>query len=145
MRKTFIAVITFLFLLSFNSFAKGKSEDLNPAKMKKVTTEILELFVSGKSAELKQYISEDWLDSKRLDIKKYKINNYSPEQYEVLFASGDICIATFGGKEWKHLAAFKFTEEYGLYKVVPRGISESSSDYIDPWFYVKDYVCSKDN
>jgi hypothetical protein len=30
-----------------------------------------------------------------------------------------------------------------MYRVVPRGISEASKDYIDPWWSVKDYLCSE--
>jgi hypothetical protein len=26
---------------------------------------------------------------------------------------------------------------------VPMGISTVSSDYIDPWWYVKDYICTE--
>lgn len=143
MKKILIPFLTLLFLLSLRLYAVERTEDLSSAKMIQTTKEILELFKNGKSDKLKDYISEDWLESKHLNIKKYKVNNYTPEFYEVLFASGDICIATIGGSSWKHLLAFKFTEERGQYKVIPRGISDVSSNYIDPWQYVKDYICSE--
>lgn len=124
-----------------------KADDLNKKKMEQVTKEILDQMVKGDNAseKLRKYISEDWLEGKRLNVKKYLINNYSPENYEIVFTGGDICVATIGGKSWKHLLVFKFTEEYGKYKVIPKGISEASSEYIDPWNYVKDYICSYDD
>jgi hypothetical protein len=124
-----------------------KADDLNSKKMEQVTREILDLMIKGNDPgeKLRKYISEDWLESKKLNVKKYKINNYSPEEYNIIYSGGDVCVATIGGSSWQHLLVFKFTEEYGAYKVIPRGISEASSDYIDPWNFVKDYICSTDN
>ncbi len=140
--KFTIAVLLIMFAVNVNI----KADDLNKNKMEQVTKEILEMMVKGDntSEKLRKYISEDWLDSKKLNVKKYLINNYSPESYEILYAGGDVCVATIGGSSWQHLLVFKFTEEYGAYKVIPRGISEASSEYIDPWNYVKDYICSSD-
>lgn len=137
-RFTYLAI---LIALIINITAKA--DDLNTKKMEQVTKEILEIMVKGDNAgeKLRKYISDDWLDNKRLNVKKYLINNYSPETYEILYASGDVCVTTIGGSSWQHLVIFKFTEEYGMYRVVPRGISEASNDYIDPWIYVKDYIC----
>ncbi|MBL8016186.1 MAG: hypothetical protein JNK43_02860 [Ignavibacteria bacterium] len=142
-RKLTIFVFLVALVFSFGT----KAEELNSKKMEKTTKEILDLMVKGDdpSAKLRKYISEDWLDSKRLNVKKYNINNYSPESYNIVYSGGDICVATIGGSSWQHLLVFKFTEEYGQYRVIPRGISEASSDYIDPWNYVKDYICSSDN
>ena len=138
-------VLTFLLICA----AFSNADDLNKKKMESITKEILEVFVNDsygeKSDYLRKYISEDWLERKRLDVKKYKINNYSPDQYEILYSGADICVATIGSTSWLHLVVFKFTEEWGKYYVVPRGISEASSDYIDPWFFVKDYICDKND
>ena len=138
--KFTIALLLFIFAVNVNI----KADDLNKKKMEQATKEILEMMVKGDNAseKLRKYISEDWLESKRLNVKKYLINNYSPEFYEIIYSGGDVCIATIGGSSWQHLMVFKFTEEYGAYKVIPRGISEASSEYIDPWNYVKDYICS---
>lgn len=135
---TLLALI-FVFAVNLQTLA----EDLNSKKMEQVTKEMLDMMVKGSDAsnKLRKYISEDWLESKKINIKKYLINNYSPETFEIVYSGGDICIATIGGSSWQHLLVFKFTEEYGAYKVIPRGISEASSDYIDPWNYVKDYLC----
>ncbi len=124
-----------------------KADDLNSKKMEQVTREILDLMIKGNDPgeKLRKYISEEWLEGKRLNVKKYKINNYSPEAYDIIYSGGDVCIATIGGTSWQHLLVFKFTEEYGAYKVIPRGISDASSDYIDPWNFVKDYICSTDD
>jgi len=142
-RKTI--VITFLLICA----AFINADDLNTKKMEKITKEILDVFVSTtiseKSDYLRKYISEDWLDRKKLDVKKYKINNYSPDHYDIIYSGGDVCIASIGGSSWVHLLVFKFTEEGFNYKVVPKGISTASSNYIDPWYYVKDYLCSLDN
>ncbi len=140
-RFTFLAI---LLALAINFSVKA--DDLNTKKMEQVTKEILEIMVKADNPgeKLRKYISDEWQDNKKINVKKYLINNYSPESYEVLYASGDVCIATIGGALWKHLLAFKFTEEYGMYRVVPRGISEASNDYIDPWSYVKDYICNSE-
>lgn len=132
--------LALIFALNINV----KADDLNKKKMEQVTKEILDMMVSGNntSEKLRKYISEDWLEGKRLNVKKYLINNYSPESYNIIYSGGDICIATIGGSSWQHLLVFKYTEEYGQYKVIPKGISEASSEYIDPWSYVKDYICS---
>lgn len=126
--------------------ANIKADDLNTKKMEKITKDILEVFVDNKIGEksdyLRKYISDDWLEKKRLNVIKFKINNYSPEYYNILYTGGDICVALIGGSSWLHLLIFKFTEEGTSYRVVPKGISEASNDYIDPWFYVKDYLCS---
>ncbi|HEY3250003.1 MAG TPA: hypothetical protein VGK25_02685 [Ignavibacteria bacterium] len=136
-------ILTVLFICA----AVIKADDLNTRKMEQVTKEILEIFVSDKytdkSTPLRKYISEEWLDQKKLNVKKYKINNYGPQFYNIIYSGGDVCIATIGSESWLHLIVFKFTEEFGNYRVVPLGISKASSDYIDPWFYVQDYVCSE--
>lgn len=140
--KLYIFILTLIFVFS----TAVKADDLNTKKMEQITKEILESMVKQENTaeKLKKYISEDWLDKKNLNVKKYKINNYAPEQYEILYSGSDICIATIGGSSWAHLLIFKFSEEYGKYYVIPRGISEASSDYIDPWWSVKDYICSAD-
>lgn len=135
-----LSVLVFVFL-----FIQGvKADDLNTKKMEQATKNILDIFVSDsgdKSDLLRMYISDEWLDKKNIKIKKYSINNYSPEYYNIVYTGCDVCIAVIGSKSWAHLLVFKFTEEYGAYRVIPRGISEASSDYIDPWWSVKDYLC----
>ncbi len=137
----------FVFLSALVFAFNARAEELNSKKMEKVTGEILDIMVKGDNAstKLRKYISEDWLEGKRLNVKKYNINNYSPDSYNIIYAGGDICVATIGGSSWQHLLVFKFTEEYGQYKVIPRGISEASADYIDPWNFVNDYICSSEN
>ncbi|HJY63985.1 MAG TPA: hypothetical protein VJ455_07500 [Ignavibacteria bacterium] len=141
--KKTVVLSLLLFLAAFIN-----ADDLNTKKMEKATKEILDVFVSTtigeKSDHLRKYISEDWLERKKLNVNKYKINNYSPDHYNIIYSGGDICAATIGGSTWEHLLVFKFTEEGTSYKVVPKGVSTVSSDYIDPWFYVKDYLCNKD-
>jgi hypothetical protein len=137
--KLLILVLAFLFASNL------KADELNTKKMEQVTKDILEVFVKDageKSNMLRKHISEEWLIKKNLNVKKYKINNYSPEYYNILYTGCDICVAVIGGASWAHLLVFKFTEENGIYRVVPMGISKASNDYIDPWWSVTDYVCS---
>ncbi|MBZ0203874.1 MAG: hypothetical protein K8I03_12720 [Ignavibacteria bacterium] len=139
--KYIIPVLMFMFVFC-NTI---KADDLNTKKMEQITSEILNVFVGDapdKSKLLRKYISEEWLDKKNLKISKYSINNYSPTTFEIIYSGADICVATISGESWSHLLVFKFTEEYGKYYVVPRGISEASSDYIDPWWKVNDYICN---
>ena len=116
---------------------------LNPDKMKNITSDILDIFVSGESDHLRKYISRDWLREKDIDVQDYKINNYSPSFYDVHYAGGDICVATIGGSGWMHLLIFKFTNELGNYRVVPGGFAESNKEYIDPWWHVSSYISEK--
>ena len=143
LRKLTIFVFLFALVFSFGT----RAEELNSKKMEKVTMDILDIMVKGDdpSTKLRKYISEDWLETKRLNVKKYNINNYSPESYTIIYSGGDVCIVTIGGSSWQHLLVFKYTEEFGQYKVIPRGISEASADYIDPWNFVKDYICSSNS
>ncbi len=142
LKFTLLALIL-TFAINFNT----KADDLNTKKMELITKEMLNLMVKGDNTgeKLRKYISDEWLEKKKLKVKKYLINNYSPESFEIVYSGGDVCIATIGGTSWQHLLVFKFTEEYGSYKVIPRGISEASSDYIDPWHYVKDYLCQSND
>ncbi len=139
-----ITIFALLLILSVPAFSIDKS-GLNEKKMKKVTSEILDIFMDGNSDNLRKYISREWLEEKNVDIREYKINNYSPKFYDIHYAGGDICVATIGGESWLHLVIFKFTNENGTYRVVPRGFAEASNDYIDPWWYVKSYICSEKN
>ena len=140
-KLTFTIIILTLLILSGSAMAQ---DDLSPKKMKKVTSEILDMFVSGGADGLRKYISNEWLDEKNVNVKKYKINNYSPERYQISFAVSNVCAAMIYGDTWAHLLVFKFTNEMGTYRVIPRGISESSNDYIDPWWDVQSYVCESD-
>ena len=69
----------FVLALMFFSSALINADDLNTKKMEKITKDILEVFVDNKITEksdyLRKYISKEWLDKKRLDVNKYKINN----------------------------------------------------------------------
>jgi hypothetical protein len=113
-----------------------KADDLNIRKMEQVTKDIIEIFVSDKypdkSVVLRQYISDEWLEKKRLNVNKYLINNYSPTKYEIIYSGSDICAATIGGDGWTHLLVFKFVEEGPAYRVIPKGISSVNNEYIDP-------------
>ena len=143
----FKTMLLFL-LLAFLSTAGARTlpagttgaSGLNPDKMKNITSDILDIFVSGESDHLRKYISRDWLREKDIDVQDYKINNYSPTFYDIHYAGGDICVATIGGSGWMHLLIFKFTNELGNYRVVPRGFAESNKEYIDPWWHVSSYI-----
>jgi hypothetical protein len=140
--KSIILLISVLavFLISVST---TRSDDLNTRKMEQITKEICEIMVKGDNSgeKLKKYISEEWLDRKNINLKKYKINNYSPETFEIVYSGADVCIVTIGGSSWSHLLVFKFTEERGKYYVIPMGISTASSDYIEPWWSARDYLC----
>lgn len=133
------AFLLLLFLINLPLLASGAG-DLNQKKMQEATSQILTIFVNGNSDDLNGYISEEWLDKNKVNMKKHKVNNYSPKQFEVLFANGDICTAMIWGDGWRHLLVFKFTDERGKYRVIPKGLYEKGSEYIDPWWYVKDYI-----
>ena len=37
------------------------------------------------------------------------------------------------------ILVFKFIDEDGVYRIIPKGISNASNDYIDPWYDVQQY------
>jgi hypothetical protein len=139
-----IVIIIFFSVLINKTYSTERSDDLNEQKMKEVTKQILELFKGNnpdKSKELSKYISEDWVEAKKVKLKDYYINYYSPDHYEIIAATSNVCIAIIGGESWQHLLVFKFTEELGAYKLIPMGFSKASKGYIDPWYSVKERIC----
>lgn len=134
-----LTLITLLFLISSSTL---HAQELSIAKMKDVTEDVLELFVNNNPDErLRNYISNEWLEDKKINLSKYSINYYVPEEYKILTASGNICVAVISGKSWKHLIIFKFTEERSTYRLIPKGISKVTGEYIDPWWEVYEYIC----
>lgn len=123
------------------SYSKPINDDLIPSKMTNVTTEILDLFTSSDQDKLRKYISKSWLKKDGLDIKDYAINSYYPDDYLILWSTSNIVIVEIGGEEWKHLLIFKFVDEDGVYRVIPKGLSIGGNDYIDPWWDVREYIC----
>lgn len=140
--KSIKFILIFIIFLNLPLLSYHKNEELSPRKMKKVTEEILNIFISSKTEGLRKYISKQWLDDERLNIEKFLINNYSPEFFNIITASGDECVAIIVGSSWKHLLVFKFTNESGIYRVIPKGISRVNDDYIDPWSEVFEYICT---
>ena len=136
---TLILLITFI--ATVVSYSKPINDDLLPSKMTKVTSEILDLFTSPDQEKMRKYISKSWLEKEGLDINDYTINSYYPEDYFILWSTSNIVIVEIGGEEWKHLLIFKFVDEDGEYRVIPKGISQASNDYIDPWWDVREYIC----
>lgn len=140
---------SFLIVLILIGISISNAQELKTWKMEKVAKEILDVFVdkelSDNSKELRKHISKEWLDENRVKINNYKINSYSPETYSILYSGGDICVATISGASWSHMLIFKFTEEGSSYRVVPKGISKVSNDYIDPWYFVQEYLSSEKN
>ncbi len=117
-------------------------EPYPPIKMQIVVQEVLNAFKSQaiSTSVLGKYISLEWLDENNLDVKDFKINSYAPTYYDIQLMFDRYVIAEIGGDSWSHLLVFKFINEDGVYRLIPRGISTVSEDYIDPWYEVKSYT-----
>ena len=143
--KKFLIVFSLVLLgsaLNIN-LANAQDEDKYPEiKMKIVVQEILNAFQRGDASNLHKYISHEWLDENNIKVNNYKINNYYPTHYTILCYFDRYAAAEIGGEEWSHLLVFKFIDEDGEYRVVPKGISEASNEYIDPWYSVGEYMSS---
>ena len=139
--KKVILILLLTFIATTTSYSKPTNDDLTPDKMTKVASEILDLFTSSDQDKLRGYISKSWLEKEGLDINDYTINSYYPDDYLILWSTSNIVIVEIRGEEWKHLLIFKFVDEDGDYRVIPKGISQTSNDYIDPWWDVREYVC----
>ena len=139
--KNTILILLITFIATAVSYSKQLNDDLTPDKMTKVSSEILDLFTSPDQDKLRDYISESWLKKEDLEIKDYTINSYYPDDYFILWSTSNIVIVEIGGEEWKHLLIFKFVDEDGIYRVIPKGLSMGGNDYIDPWWDVREYIC----
>lgn len=135
-----ILLLLGLFLyLPAGSYAKENPDDLSPAKMESVAKRFLDSFVKGTTNTLKKHISEDWVDENNIKMSKYTLNSYAPETYEILFTTSNVVVAVIKGESWAHLMMFKFTDEGGTYRLMPKGVSKVSAEYIDPWWEVVEY------
>lgn len=143
--KKVILILLFTLIVTATSNSKPTNDDLTPDKMTKVASKILDLFTSPDQDKLRDYISESWLKKEGLDIKDYAINSYYPDDYLILWSTSNIVVVEIGGEEWKHLLIFKFIDEDGEYRVIPKGISQASNDYIDPWWDVREYICREND
>ncbi len=144
MRKILLYILITFFAVSA-SISKPIADDLSTFKMEMVTAKILDLFTQPEKDKLRDYISVKWLEKEGLDVNTFKINNYYPDFYNILFSTSDVVITEIGGEGWKHILIFKFTDEDGEYRVIPKGISKASDDFIDPWWDVREYICSDDD
>ena len=140
MKKIFI-VLLLVSIAAATTYSKPATDDLSPFKMEMVTVKILDLLMSPEKDKLRDFISKAWLEEEGLDVYGYKINNYYPDFYNILFSTSDVVIAEIGGDGWTHVLIFKFTDEDGEYRVIPKGISMASEDYLDPWWDVWEYIC----
>ena len=136
-----ILILLLTFIATATSYSKPIYDDLIPAKMTNVTSEILDLFTNPDQVKLRDYISKSWLKKEGLNINAYAINSYYPDDYVILCATSNIVVVEIGGEEWKHLLIFKFIDEGGIYRVIPKGISMGGNDYLDPWWDVREYIC----
>ena len=138
-----------LIVLILCGISFSNAQELKTWKMEKAAKEILDVFInkeiSDNSKDLRKHISKEWLEENRVKVSNYKINSYGPDTYDVIYTGGDICVAKINGVSWSHMLVFKFTEEGSNYRVVPKGISKASNDYIDPWYFVQEYLCSEHN
>jgi hypothetical protein len=139
--KNVILILLLTFIVAAVSYSKPINDDLNSAKMTNVTSEILYLFTNPDQDKLRDYISKSWLKKEGLNIKYYIINSYYPDDYVILWSTSNIVVVEIGGEEWKHLLIFKFIDEDGVYRMIPKGLSMGGNDYIDPWWDVREYVC----
>jgi hypothetical protein len=140
LKKISLLLLALLLFLPAASFAKeNPDDDLSPLKMESAARKFLDSFVKGTTNSLKRYISEDWIDENNIKMSRYTLNSYSPESYEILFNTSNVVVAVIKGESWAHLMMFKFADEGGTYRLIPKGISTVSSEYIDPWWDVVEY------
>ena len=140
MKKLF-AILLIVLVFTGTVYSKPTNDDLSTFKMEMITAKILDLFTLPDKDNLRNYISVKWLEKEKLNVNDYKINNYYPDFYNILFSTSDIVVGEIGGDGWKHILIFKFTDEDGEYRVIPKGVSMVSEDYIDPWWDVWEYIC----
>ena len=139
MKKLFLL---FLFVAVPMIANAQEDEVYPPLKMKIVTQEILNAFQisSVSTSSLGKFISQEWIEDNGIQLKNYNINSYSPTGYDILLIFDRYVVAEISGESWSHILVFKFINEDGVYRIIPRGVSEASKDYIDPWYDVKQYA-----
>lgn len=134
-------LLLFLFIAVPVIASAQDDEVYPPVKMKIVVQEILNAFQmnSVSTSSIGKHISQEWIDEYEINLRNYKINSYSPTSYEIELIFDRYVVAQIKGEGWGHLLVFKFIDEDGVYRVIPKGISSSSKDYIDPWYDVQQY------
>ena len=138
MKKTFFLILFF----AIPVFANAQSEEVYPPlKMKIVVQEILNSFQmsSVSTSSIGKHISQEWLEENNINLKNYNINSYAPTSYEIELIFDRYVVAQIRGESWGHLLVFKFIDEDGVYRIIPKDISSASNDYIDPWYDVQQY------
>lgn len=139
MKKLFLLVV----FLTVPFAANAQDEEVYPElKMKIVVQEVLNAFKmsSVSTSTIGKHISNEWLQDNEIQLANYKINSYSPEEYNIVAIYDRYVVATVGGQDWEHLLIFKFINEDGVYRLIPKGISSAENSYIDPWYYVSEYT-----
>lgn len=137
--KKFLLLIVFI---AVPMIANAQDEEVYPPlKLKIVAQEILNAFQmnSVSTSSIGKHISQEWIEENEIQLNKYKINSYSPTSYEIGPIFDRYVIAQISGDSWGHLLVFKFINEDGVYRIIPKGISTASNDYIDPWYDVWQY------
>jgi uncharacterized protein YacL (UPF0231 family) len=136
-------LLLLLFVLMLPFAANAQDEEVYPElKMKIVVQEVLNAFKmsSVSTSTIGKHISNEWLQDNEIQLANYKINSYSPEEYNIVAIYDRYVIATVGGQDWEHMLIFKFINEDGVYRLIPKGFSPAGNDYIDPWYAVTEYT-----
>lgn len=91
--------------------------------------------------KMMNYISKKYIADNGIDIKKYKVDNYSIYGFEIIsydMRNGLIVTKVWGKeKSWIHQLTFKLSKERGKLYLVPMKHSDS---YIKPWYEAKTYI-----
>lgn len=143
MKKLFLLIALVMAFITMPLAANAQDEDVYPElKMKIVAQEVLNAFKmnSVSTSTIGKHLSHEWLEEEGIQLANYKINSYSPEEYEIIAIYDRYVIATVGGAEWEHLLIFKFINEDGVYRLIPKGISPAENSYIDPWYAITEYT-----
>jgi hypothetical protein len=133
--------------LSFPTEAETKSEGV------KVVKEFMDLTIkewtsNGKEqtqAARMKLLSQEYLKSRGIDPKVWKINKYGFEEYEVQEVKR--CYVVIKGTNrtigWSHVITFRLLKEGGKLRIEPSAADKKESGetpYVTPWWTAKEYV-----
>jgi hypothetical protein len=133
--------------LSFPTEAETKDEGV------KVVKEFMDLMIKEWTSKGKEQtqaarmklLSQEYLKSREIDPKAWKMNQYGFEEYEVQDVKR--CYVVVKGSNrtngWSHVVTFRLLKEGKKLRIEPSHADPSKSTesrYITPWWTVKEHV-----
>ncbi len=122
-----------------------KNSDESQIKLEKVVSRFLALMIEtdgeqNQTEKLIVFISPEFFQNNNMTPQDYKVNSYSPKNFEILASNRNyVCAKIYDLKNyWAHLLLFRLVVENGKIYIYPE--ITGYENYIDPWYDVISYI-----